>query len=218
MPQETFSSIEKFKKKAGSCLKGNAARAEALKHYFSSGGIVRVELGKKSEGKCPPLVYPTKLRLRKLSGEKQSALGSLNSKKKQWEKKFQDAKLYTAVHGVKKYSQPLYWKHLAKSAIDKDYKEKAEKVGLPVQLVSDKRWQPMIRMFLEDGDYRRQLTETVENSIVYRGNRKVARYAFQLQNFRKSESSRKIGEVDKKIGALKEDMSALKELMRWAGE
>ncbi len=218
MPQETFSSMKKFKKRFRACLKENSGRANALERYFSHGGIIRIDSNKKNSSEWPLLVYPTKLRLRALLKEKQASLNSLNSKKKQWERKFREAKFYDFVHGIKKFSQPLYWKHLAKSLRDKDYKEKAEKVGLPVQLVSDKRWQPMVRMFLEDKDYRKQLTETVENSIVYKGNKKVARYANELLHFRKTESKRKITELDKKINELKEIVFVLQELMRWASE
>ncbi len=207
--------MEKFKKKFKHSLKENASRASALEHYFSSGGIVRVEY---PEGRAPSLVYPTKLRLRRLIKEKQSSLSELQERKARWEKKLKEAQLYNLMHGLRKFSQPLYWQHVSKSALDKDYRENAAKVGLPVHLVSDKRWQPMIRMFVHDEDYRRQLTETVQNSIVYKKDKKVARYAKDLQLFRQTESARKLAELGKKISSLREDVSTLRELMKWAGE
>ena len=73
----------------------------------------------------------------------------------------------------------------------------------------------MVRMFVTDDDYRAQLTETVEKSIVYKGDRKVARFADELKNFRMTEAAKKIDELQKKIDEINADLFALHELMKW---
>ncbi len=192
----------------------SAERKTALVHYFGKGGIIRAHMVNDK----PKLVYPTKLRLRALIKEKESLRKNFFGKKKDWDKKFKEAKLYNLNHSVKKISSPLYWKHLAKMMSDADYKADAEKVKLPLHLVSDKRWQPMIRMFIENLEYRKQLTETVENSIVYKKDKKLACYATELQQFRKSESTRKIIELQKKIDEANADINSYNELIKWSNE
>lgn len=218
MAEQTFSSLELLEKKAGLVKNQNKTRKSALKHYFSRGGIIRVELDSQKGKDWPVLVYPTKIRLRALIREKNSLKANYLKKKKDWEKKLREAEFYDITHSLKKFSSPLYWKHLAKIMSDSDYRNDAEKVKLPLHLVSDSRWKPMIRMFIEDEEYRKQLTETVEHSIVYKKHKKVARYASELRDFRKSESSKKIAELQKKIDEIERDLNSYRELMKWSNE
>ena len=84
------------------------------------------------------------------------------------EKTHKSASNYHLTNQVLKLKEPLYWKHIAKMATDSDYRKDAETVKLPAHLVSDKKWQPMVKMFVNDLDYRKQLSETVRTSVVYK--------------------------------------------------
>ena len=218
MAEQTISSLAVLEKKAHLSRNPNKARKEALEHYFSKGGIIRVDLASRKPGNWPRLVYPTKLRLRALIREKGALKANYSKKKHDWEKKLKTAEFYGPKNSLKKFSSPLYWKHWAKLLVDEDYRADAEKVKLPLHLVADPRWQPMIRMFIEDLEYRKQLTETVQHSIVYKKNKKLARYATELQDFRKSESTRKLKELDKKLAGIEADINAYRELIKWANE
>ncbi|MEM0359903.1 MAG: hypothetical protein QXK06_01020 [Candidatus Diapherotrites archaeon] len=218
MSEQTFSSLEFFEKKAGLKKDAKAERKAALKTYFGKGGIIRVDLDKKTAAGWPVLVYPTKLRLRALIREKERVRAVYLKKKKAWEKKLRDAELYNLSTFARQFSSPLYWKHFLQMMRDPDYRADAEKTRLPMHLVSDPRWKPMIRMFIEDLEYRKQLTETVENSIVYKKNKKLARYASQLAEFRKSESNKNIADLDKKIRDIEESLDSYRKLVEWANE
>ena len=218
MTEQTISSLAVLEKKARLSRDPNKARKRALEHYFSRGGIIRVDLASKKPGAWPRLVYPTKLRLRALIRQKDSLKSNYSKKKKNWEKKLREAELYGVKHALKKFSSPLYWKHWVKVLRDPDYRADAERVKLPMRLVADQRWQPMIRMFIEDLEYRKQLTETVQHSIVYKKDKKLARYATELQDFRKSESTRKLKELDKKLSEIEADINSYRELIKWANE
>jgi len=216
MPQQTISSIEVLSKKVNFSKNQHTERQEALKHYFSRGGIIRVNIEKQKQ--WPGLVYPTKLRLRALIRQREVLKANYLKKTRDWEKKLKDAEFYGIMHSVKRFSSPLYWKHKTKMISDSDYRKDAEKVDLPLHLVSDPRWQPMIRMFIEDLEYRKQLTETVENSIVYKKDKKLAKYATELQTFRKTESNRKLKDLGKKVADLDKDINTFKELVKWSNE
>jgi len=84
--------------------------------------------------------------------------------------------------------------------------------------VGDDRWKPMVKMFVNDLDYRKQLAETVDKSIVYRKNKKVAQYADELKDFRMGVSDKQIKDLTKKINKLNKIEVALKELQKWAKE
>lgn len=218
MPEQTVSSLEVLEKKARLSKGQDKERWEALEHYFSRGGIIRADFDPRKAKEWPTLLYPTKLRLRALIREKEKLRANYSKKRKDWEKKLRDAELYGITHQVKKYSSPLYWKHWAKLMRDTDYRADAEKVKLPLHLVADPRWQPMIRMFIEDLEYRKQLTETVQHSIVYKKDKKLARYASELRDFRKGESTKKLKELGKKLSEIDADTNSYRELMKWSNE
>ncbi|MAG21913.1 MAG: hypothetical protein CL943_01225 [Candidatus Diapherotrites archaeon] len=190
-----------------------AERIEALKHYFSKGGIIRIS---DSSDDFPKLLYPGKVRIKSQVDELHKLRQLYHKRLVDWRKKLQQAQVYFTVNNVKKLKEPLYWKHMAKYLSNKDYRNDADKVKLPVNLVADRRWKPMVKMFVNDLDYRKQLTQTVDESIVYAKDKKVAKYAEELQSFRSEQSSRKIGELEKKLAEIDASINALQEINKWA--
>ncbi len=190
-----------------------AARVSALKHYLQKGGVLHLV---PSDAGWPKMLYPTKAHLRKRAEELRFLREQYASRLSGWQKKFNDARSYSVVHNVKKFKEPLFWKHMARYAIDPDYRSDSDKVKLPVNLVADRRWKPMIKVFLSDLEYRKQLVQTVEESIVYKKNKRVAQYADLLQRFRMEQSDRKITELQKKLAVLDADIEVMQQLARWA--
>ncbi len=188
------------------------ARVAALKHYLSKGGVLHVS---PSESDWPKLLYPTKSHLRKKIEELREIKEQYDQRLGSWKKKFKDAESYHSVHNLKKLKEPLFWKHVAKCAVDSDYRADSEKVKLPVHLVGDRRWKPMVKTFFTDIEYRKQLVQTIGESIVYRNDKRVAQYADLLQEFRMEQSNRKIDELKQKVAALEADINAMQELAKW---
>ncbi len=188
-------------------------RLVAVKHYLFKGGVLHVA---PCEDTWPKLLYPTKNHLRKKIDEMRFLRNKYNTRLSSWQRTFNDAKSYHSINNIKKLKEPLYWKHVAKCAVDKDYRRDSEKVKMPAHLVADRRWKPMIKMFVSDLEYRKQLVQTVDESIVYKKERRVAKYADLLQKFRMEQSDRKIGELKKKLAALDQDVSAMQELAKWS--
>jgi len=190
-----------------------AARLVALKHYLSKGGVLHIV---PVENSWPKLLYPTKSHLRKKIDETVLLRDKYGNKLNSWQGRFNDAKSYHSVHNLLKLKEPLFWKHMAKCAVDRDYKSDSDRVRLPAHLVADARWKPMVKMFVSNLDYRKQLVQTVDESIVYKKNKRVAQYADLLQSFRMEQSNRKIDELKKKLAFLDADISAMQEIARWA--
>lgn len=190
-----------------------AERLGAIKHYLSKGGVISTAPAGED---FPRLIYPSRLRIKNQIAEAQELRQHYHKRLVNWRQKLQDAQAYFVLHNIKKLKEPLYWKHMAKYLSDKSYREDADKVKLPVHLVADNRWKPMVKMFVNDADYRKQLTLTVGESIVYAKDKKVAKYAEILQEFRSEQSNRKIEELEKKIAEIDADIAALQELGKWA--
>lgn len=215
MKKDLVSSFEQLQKMlpANLAIENEAARVSSIKHYLSKGGVIHIAT---HESGWPKLLYPTKALLRKKIEETRSLRTQYYRRLESWQHKFDGAKSYHQVHNIKKLKEPLYWKHVAKCAIDADYRSDASKVNLPAHLVADSRWKPMVKTFISDTDYRKQLVQTVDESIVYKNDKRVAQYADQLQGFRMEQSDRKIVELKKKLEALDADITSMQELARWA--
>jgi len=196
-------------------LPQEGARMEAIKTYFSVGGVIKIY---DSEKDWPKLAYPSFFVLDKKLKELNQKKGIYEKKLKTWNKQHNAASQYHKRHQLKKLKEPLYWKHMAKMTLNKDYKKDANSVKLPAHLVGDDKWKPMVKMFVNDLDYRKQLSETVSKSIVYRKNKKVAQYADELKDFRMGVSDKQIKDLTKKISKLDMIEVALRELQKWAKE
>ena len=214
---EVISNFDKLMERVPNLsLENKDQRAEALKHYFSKGGVVSIS--PTGDDSWPMLTYPTKLRLKKQISDLQELKSQYSKKQAKWKQKFFEARTYDLTHNIKKIGKTLYWKHLLKYTTNKDYRKDADTVKLPAHLVADPKWKPMVNMFVNSDDYRKQLTDTVQNSIVYKNDRKVARYAQDLKDFRMEESNKKIEELQKKLETLEKDVATLTELLKWTSK
>ncbi|MFH0714196.1 MAG: hypothetical protein V1847_00365 [Candidatus Diapherotrites archaeon] len=189
-------------------------RLKALKRYFERGGVVSLSAAK--SGDWPSMSYPSKKRLETQVKELQELADNFAGKKKSWGKELSNAKLYKLKSHAKKFADPLYWKHQGKRIMDKNYRAAAQSVQMPTEIVSDKRYRPMFDMFVNNPEYRNQLVETVSTSVVYKKNKKLARYSDELQGLRKDVSSSQLKEASEKLGEIQQDIAMLNVLLKWA--
>ncbi len=194
---------------------GNPERLKALKIYFDKGGVVSF---KRTGAGWPKLIYPSPLKIRGRIEELEKLKSTFTGKIKHWDGEVRKARDYHTKNQLLKLKEPLYWKHTAKILADSDYRKDAESISLPAHLVADDRWKPMIKMFVNDIEYRKQLTETVNTSVVYKNDRKVAKYANELQQFRMERANNEISVIRKKIDALDEEITVLNKILAWAQE
>jgi len=209
-----IASIKDFNKAFPKCPK-SGSRHEALEKYFAINGVIKAQdTGKE----WPTLTYPNRDVLEAKIKESKERKKIFESKLNEWKGKHFSAAMYHQVNQVKKLGEPIYWKHLAKTITDADYRKDADSVKLPAHLISDKKWRPMVKMFVNDLEYRKQLAETVNTSIVYKKNKKVAQFADDLQEFRMTASDRQIKDLEEKIDVLEKIEVSLKEMQKWAKE
>jgi hypothetical protein len=209
-----ISTIADFEKTFPKCAK-DGERRKAIEKYLAINGVIKaVECNKD----WPKLVYPNIAVLESKLKETKSKKKSYSQRLNEWKKQHFNASMYHQVNQVKKLAQPIYWKHLAKTVIDSDYKKDADSVKLPAHLIADKKWQPMVKMFVNDIEYRKQLTETVNTSIVYKKDRKVAKFADDLQGFRMGAADKQVKDLEERLAELDETEKALKEMQKWAKE
>jgi hypothetical protein len=193
----------------------NSRRWQMLERYFSRGGVI--SLGALPNGtEWPEIIYPTRMKLGKDLEHLEGMRRELEKKIGEWKSTKTQAQWQDLSNEIKKFSEPVYWRHMQRYFTNKDYRKDADTVKLPVKLVSEKRWKPMIEMFVKDLDYRKQLAETVETSVVYAKDKRVARFADLQKQFRLEQSQKNLAQLQKKLEELNLDISMLKELENWS--
>lgn len=186
-------------------------RTDALKRYFERGGVVKVTPNGSS---WPKVIYPSSDRLNQQLRDVQQLKNQLVQKKQSWSNSHTAAKRHEITLQIKKVTDPLYWRHQVKKLTDADYRNDVEKTKIPMRLVSDTRYRPMVEMFINNIDYRKQLTETVETSVVYRHS-KIAQYAETRAGFREEVSKNQVDDLTEKLKEVELDLIMYQELLKW---
>ncbi|MDP2666825.1 MAG: hypothetical protein Q8P05_05000 [Candidatus Diapherotrites archaeon] len=218
MPVDVIESYAKFESRFGMdpFFVADSPKGRAIREYFERKGVLQVET--MAPGSWPKLIYPSEekiaARLRELEGEyaKQRRI------KGEWEWTRFRTRSHGVVSHVKKVMDPLYWQHVTKTVTDKSYREDAKLIDLHSHLVADVNYRPMIRAFVHNEDYRKQLSETVKTSIVYRDHKGLGKHskdkrALQLQV---SESLLKKTEVH--LRELRDQVFVYRQLLSWSRE
>lgn len=216
MPVEVFDSIEKIKTAFGGApfLETNPRRTKALEQYFSRRGIVQLETTLK-QGRWPELHYPHAQKLNAQIAELSQKHRDHTSKKWHWQMTHLKASSKEMVAHAQKVTDPLYWKHLAKSVTDGQYRHDARAIDLHASLISDKKYRPMIDAFVNNEEYRKQLTETVKTSIVYKDHKGLAKHADERKKLQMDVSKSLVEKTHIQVVEAQEQLFALKELLKW---
>ena len=215
--ESIVSTFEAFKEKFPKLveIQKDSRRMQCLKRYFNQHMVI--SLGSIPKGdEWPEIVYPTKMKLKKDIERLEKSRAEVSKRHNEWKGTLNRAKLEGVTTQVKKFAEPAYWKHLGKMVSDADYRADANAIQLPVHLVGHKRYKPMVEMFVNNLDYRKQLTETVTNSVVYKDNKKLGRYAEELTKLRTVQSQKTVDQTKQDINVINEDIDMYKELMNWA--
>lgn len=219
MSVEVFDSLEKIKLRFSGApfLDTNPRRAKALEHYFSKRGIVQLDTASNA-GKWPVLSYPHAQKLQTQIDELTEKHRDHTSKKWHWQMTHLKASSKDMMAHAQKVADPLYWKHIAKSFTDGQYRDDARAIDLHASLISDKKYRPMIEAFVQNPDYRKQLTETVKTSIVYKDHKGLAKHADDRRQLQMDVSRSLVAKTHEQVVESQEQLFALKELLKWSQE
>ncbi len=187
------------------------AEVDAIDRFFKKGNILSV-LVKEEE---VSLIYPrTEFFLMRLASM-ENLYNDFRKRRDYWVNELKSIQMQEQTQKVKMLAHPLFWKHSVKKIVDSNYKKKADKVELPIHLVSDEKWKPMLETFIKDSEYRDRLSDTVENSIFYSDTKKLAQQAKDITEFKVSQSKRKIEEFQGKMKKLEHEIESYNAIQKF---
>jgi len=135
----------------------------AMDTFLREGGILKTTGKTKLE-----LVYPSKEIVDKELAELLPERSKVIEKIEQWHKIKKDSEEFIKNNKISKYMKGTFWKHKMKETFDKDYKEDFKKIKIPIEYIGEESMRKLMDEFINNKEYRQNLIETIESSIVYR--------------------------------------------------
>jgi hypothetical protein len=148
------------------------------------------------------IMYPNKIYFKNKNKELKKKLDELNKFKKFWLKKNKDAKNYYRNIENTKYFKKNYWKHKIKKLTNENYAQDIKNTKLTEKTLMDPEYKNLLNTFLLDPDYRKKLTDTVNNSIIYK-KQKIGDISKKKQEFKIELSNNNIKKLNKEIEDIK---------------
>ncbi|MEK6970697.1 MAG: hypothetical protein AABW68_03295 [archaeon] len=216
---DLFDSMEKIREHfdGASFLDGNPRRTRALESYFSRRGVIQLD-SMKDSGSWPVLAYPTSDKLRGMVADWEVRHRIHAAKKWQWQITHLRASSNGTIAHAKKVIDPLYWKHIAQSLTDAEYRSDSRRMDFHPSILMDEKYRPMMDAFVNNPDYRRQLSETVRTSPVYRDHKGLANQAKEKRKMKMEVAQSLIDKTGEQLKESRDQLFMLKELLRWSEE
>ncbi len=184
---------------------------EAIEIYLNQGGILKID--REGSGK-PDLIYPGKKRIKKQINQAKKKEEYLREELTKLRRKKRE-KDRDKLNPVKKSLNPLYWRHLYKKRTDDDYKEAYKEIQPPMEKVNDSEWKDMLKMFVNEPEYRERLLEA-SNSQIAEGRGTIQEQVMEREQFSKDLVDKRMKKLRKKLNKYRKKRKALKKLLKIA--
>ena len=162
----------------------------AVRKYIENRGIVKIDCT--ASGDPEKLIYPDKLKLMNMIETSRKKRDMMKTDLKKWKTRFNKAKNEKITLNAKKLTMANYWKHKAKYTTDKAYRDAWNRVDMDTEIAAHDKYGAMFNMFVNNDEYRSKLVDTVENSVVYSKDKKLAKNVELLRDFKMNMSNTKI--------------------------
>jgi len=181
----------------------------AIKKYLEKGGLIKTDASDMLK-----IIYPNRNKIKQELEIGKKELAEIQEKVLYWEKIKKDADSYLKNMKIKKFFDPLYWKHTYKSVTDKQYKEDFERSKIPLDLITDPKLRKIVTEFINNKDYRSNLIETMDKSIVYK-DKNLGEQVFESIKIKKSIAENKLEGFYKNRDAIETQLKAYRTLAKW---
>ncbi|RLG21976.1 hypothetical protein DRN74_01020 [Candidatus Micrarchaeota archaeon] len=190
--------------------KRNQDLDKAITTYLEMGGVLKLNGQDNTE-----LIYPNKRRILYQIEEIKKKRTYIDKQLRFFERKRRSFITNNFFTNASRFIDPLYWQHILKINLDKEYRKSVDIVDPPITLMRDKKWRKMIKMFVNNAEYRERLKEA-RTSIIGKRRSSVR------ENAEKSIRNN-IEAIDARIKQLREErrkfsrrLRALNTLLSWA--
>jgi hypothetical protein len=178
---------------------------EACRLYEKSGGILKLKDGR--------LLFPDQERLITQLSEATLRKDNLTSQLRFWQRQHRALVSGNLLDEMAKVTDPLFWEHLVKFSIERDYRTSFEKVDLPMKYMNDDRYRSIIRAFIRDEDYRKRLVKAKTGLLK---GATIKESAEKNRDFKRRIIEDKLERLRKEKEELSDRIRVLETLLEWS--
>ena len=133
------------------------SREKAIELYLSDGGVIKYDGDR--------IVYPNKGRLLVQVEAAEKKYNYLNAIINELQAHAKGYEYDSTFKTIARVADPVFWEHQYKVRTDDDYRVAFDKVQPPIERMRDERWKNVVRMFVQDKEYRERLVEAKTSVI-----------------------------------------------------
>jgi hypothetical protein len=175
--------------------------------YREQGGILKTYQDR--------LVFPDSERLVDQLAEAMLRKTSLTGQIRFWHRQHRQSAPGNVLDDVARVTDVLYWEHLLKLAMEKEYRESFEKVDLPIKRMKEERYRRVIEQFVRDEAYRNRLA-SAKTGIIGKASGSMNESAEKNKQFRRNIVDGKLERLKEERDKVLERIKVLEALLRWS--
>jgi len=179
---------------------------EATKLYSEAGGIIKTDGDR--------LIFPDEERIVRQMSEALVRKNDLTMQIRFWQRHHRTLASDNVLDDAIRVTDPLFWEHLMKLAMEKDYRQSFEKVDLPMKYMRDEKYRRIIKAFVRDKEYRKKLVKA-KTGFLGKASDSIAESADKKRDFKRKmvrdKLDRLLGEREK----VSKRVAILEALLEW---
>jgi hypothetical protein len=182
------------------------SREEAGKAHLDNGGILKTDGDR--------LIFPDKNRIISQLEETAMRKDNLTAQLRFWQRQYRPLAgnvleyAYTA-------TDPLFWEHMFKMSTERKYKDSFKKVDLPIKYMREEKYRKVIKAFVRDEQYRKNLV-SAKTSIVGKSGDSIKSAAEKGKEFKRKIIEEKIKKIKHERDYFLEREAVLLALLDWS--
>ncbi len=179
---------------------------EARKLYSEAGGIIKMEGDR--------LVFPDEERLVSQMSEALVRKNDLTMQIRFWQRHHRTLVSDNVLDDAVRVTDPLFWEHLMRLAMEKDYRQSFEKVDLPMKYMRDEKYRRIIKAFVRDKEYRKKLVKA-KTGFLGKASDTMKESADKNRDFKRKIVSEKLGKLLEEREKVSKRITVLEAMLEW---
>lgn len=179
---------------------------EARKIYSEAGGIIKTDGDR--------LIFPNEERIVSQMSEAMVRKNDLTMQIRFWQRHHRNLVSDNVLDDAIRVTDPLFWEHLMKLAMEKDYRQSFEKVDLPMKYMRDEKYRRIIKAFVRDKEYRKKLVKA-KTGILGKSSDTIKESADKKRDFKRKMVKEKLDRLLEEREKISKRVAVLEAMLEW---
>jgi hypothetical protein len=183
------------------------SREEAGRLYQEGGGILKADGDR--------LIFPDKNGLITQLEDAMVKRYNLTTQLRFWNRQYRGLASDNVLEDALRLADPLFWEHLLRLNMERDYRTSFEKVELPMKYMREEKYRRIIHTFIRDKEYRKRLVKAKTSKIGQKST-SIKENAEKGKEFRRKIVREKLEKLKEGRAEISRKILVLEALLGWS--